>query len=377
MNNVRSIENLTEQEFKHGIFGGITGGSWHEKYKNSAWVFVGGFTFELTEGDVICVMSQWGEIEDIHLVRDKETNKSKGFAFIKYEDYRSTILAVDNFNGITLLGRTLRCDHVENYKLPKDILEKEAEKLEEDPTADVDIGPGHAYKHKDLASSFNINQGVDLWHHSSGNDARPIAKSEDRKDDSDVVHHHKKESKKQKKHKHKHKKEKKERNSEEDYNGRNADDYDSDSTPSHHRSSRMRDSREANYTKKEDYQRDRGNRSRSRDRTHQNNSRDDRRSRSRSRESLREKGGRENNNREIMRNEKNRDVQPMDAVASWRGRRDPELVKQKLAKLENAKKGLGLGNDQNPGIYSSSNNKVYEEKKKDEFSSFGGFNRVR
>ena len=65
----------------------------------------GGFSFELSEGDIICVMSQWGEVEDINLVRDKETNKSRGFAFIKYEDQRSTILAVDNFNGIKLLGR--------------------------------------------------------------------------------------------------------------------------------------------------------------------------------------------------------------------------------------------------------------------------------
>lgn len=65
---------------------------------------IGGFSFELSEGDIICVMSQWGEVEDINLVRDKETNKSRGFAFIKYEDQRSTILAVDNFNGIKLLG---------------------------------------------------------------------------------------------------------------------------------------------------------------------------------------------------------------------------------------------------------------------------------
>lgn len=39
------------------------------------------------------------QIEDIHLVRDKGSGKSKGFAFVKYEDQRSTVLAVDNFNG--------------------------------------------------------------------------------------------------------------------------------------------------------------------------------------------------------------------------------------------------------------------------------------
>lgn len=36
---------------------------------------------------------------DLNLARDKKTGKPKGFAFIAYEDQRSTILAVDNFNG--------------------------------------------------------------------------------------------------------------------------------------------------------------------------------------------------------------------------------------------------------------------------------------
>lgn len=33
-------------------------------------------------------------------MRDKKTGKSKGFCFLCYEDQRSTVLAVDNFNGI-------------------------------------------------------------------------------------------------------------------------------------------------------------------------------------------------------------------------------------------------------------------------------------
>jgi len=36
-----------------------------------------------------------------------------------YEDQRSTILAVDNLNGATVLDRTLRVDHVKNYKQPR------------------------------------------------------------------------------------------------------------------------------------------------------------------------------------------------------------------------------------------------------------------
>ena len=54
------------------------------------------------------------------MLRDKKTGKSKGFAFICYEDQRSTILAVDNFNGTKLAGRQIRVDHVNNYKPPKE-----------------------------------------------------------------------------------------------------------------------------------------------------------------------------------------------------------------------------------------------------------------
>ena len=43
---------------------------------------------------------RYGEVVNINLVRDKKTGKSKGFCFICYEDQRSTILSVDNFNGI-------------------------------------------------------------------------------------------------------------------------------------------------------------------------------------------------------------------------------------------------------------------------------------
>uniref|UniRef100_A0A4W5LID2 RNA binding motif protein X-linked 2 n=1 Tax=Hucho hucho TaxID=62062 RepID=A0A4W5LID2_9TELE len=92
--------------------------SWHSEYKDSAWIFIGGFPYELTEGDVVCVFSHYGEIANINLVRDKKTGKSKGFCFICYEDQRSTILAVDNLNGIK--GRTIRVDHVLNYRPPKD-----------------------------------------------------------------------------------------------------------------------------------------------------------------------------------------------------------------------------------------------------------------
>lgn len=62
---------------------------------------------------------RYGEVMDVNLPRDKETGKTKGFGFLMYEDQRSTVLAVDNLNGAQVLDKTLRVDHVRNYKQPK------------------------------------------------------------------------------------------------------------------------------------------------------------------------------------------------------------------------------------------------------------------
>ncbi|PVU88290.1 hypothetical protein BB561_005931 [Smittium simulii] len=116
MNVIKEINSITRKEIQHQI--GLSG-SWHDDYKDSAYVYIGGLPYELTEGDIICIFSQYGEIVNINLVKDKDSGKSKGFSFLQYEDQRSTILAVDNLNGAKVLGRTLRVDHVKNYKQPK------------------------------------------------------------------------------------------------------------------------------------------------------------------------------------------------------------------------------------------------------------------
>lgn len=118
MHNVRATQKLADLEIDAGLVGNR---SWHHQFRHSAYIFVGGLHQGLTEGDLIIVFSQFGEIIDVNLVRDRSTGKTKGFGFICYEDQRSTVLAVDNMNGYQLLNRTLRVDHCEKYKAPKDL----------------------------------------------------------------------------------------------------------------------------------------------------------------------------------------------------------------------------------------------------------------
>lgn len=116
MNVVREIDRINQKELSLEVNEKI---SWHADYADSAYIYVGNLDYALTEGDIRAIFSQYGEIVHIDLIRDKSTGQSKGFAFICYEDQRSTNVAVDNFNGIQLIGRTLRVDHVRKYRKPK------------------------------------------------------------------------------------------------------------------------------------------------------------------------------------------------------------------------------------------------------------------
>ncbi|GAB9475791.1 U2 snrnp component ist3 [Globisporangium polare] len=170
MNVIAEIQRINERELELGV---PFEGSWHQKYRESAWVYVGGLPFELTEGDVLCVMSQFGEVEDVNLVRDVTTGKSKGFCFIKYENQRSTVLAVDNMNGARVLERVIRVDHVLQYKLPKEIRDREDAKdnaaLSSDNEDDDDDPkrprglPGHAYEGKELDGKYDISHGHNVF----------------------------------------------------------------------------------------------------------------------------------------------------------------------------------------------------------------------
>ena len=124
MNKIKHIERITNQELDK-----LTRpeASWHWEYRHSAYVFIGGLSYQMTEGDIAIVFSQFGEVVDLRLQRDKTTGKSLGFCFIAYEDQRSTILAVDNFNGSEICGRPICVDHVKNYKIPKEYYESESD----------------------------------------------------------------------------------------------------------------------------------------------------------------------------------------------------------------------------------------------------------
>lgn len=132
MQSVRQIQRLNDLELQKCV---PPNASWHTDYRDTAYIHIGGLPFELSEGDVLTIFSQYGNPVHLHLVRDKETGKSRGFAFLKYEDQRSCDLAVDNLSGAGVLGRVLGVDHC-RYQLKDG--EVEGQGLEDDAADDAD-----------------------------------------------------------------------------------------------------------------------------------------------------------------------------------------------------------------------------------------------
>ena len=141
MNVVREIERINARELELNV---SDSASWHAQYAHSAYIFVAALDTELTEGDVIAAFSQYGEVVDCNLVRDKQSGKSRGFAFVAYEDQRSCVLAIDNMNGAKLLGRTLRVDHADRYRRPREAERKGAGGGQEDEYKQFEEG-GEGY----------------------------------------------------------------------------------------------------------------------------------------------------------------------------------------------------------------------------------------
>ena len=70
-------------------------------------LFVGNLSFNTTEGDVLDLFKQAGNVSSCELIVDKFTSKSRGFAFVTMGTQEEATKAVTGLNGKELDGRAL------------------------------------------------------------------------------------------------------------------------------------------------------------------------------------------------------------------------------------------------------------------------------
>ena len=70
-------------------------------------LYVGNLAFETTENDLQDLFEQHGVVNEVHLMMDRMTGKSRGFAFVTMSDDEQAKAAMSATNGKELNGRTL------------------------------------------------------------------------------------------------------------------------------------------------------------------------------------------------------------------------------------------------------------------------------
>ena len=72
-------------------------------------LFVGRLAYETTERNLRRVFEDWGRVKEVIIVRDKD-DKSRGYAFVEYEDERDLKDAYKHADGIKIDGRNVIVD---------------------------------------------------------------------------------------------------------------------------------------------------------------------------------------------------------------------------------------------------------------------------
>ncbi len=70
-------------------------------------IYVGNLSFSTTEDELRELFSQYGKVASVSVVKDRETGKPRGFAFVEMSDGKEAADAIRELNLKELGGRSL------------------------------------------------------------------------------------------------------------------------------------------------------------------------------------------------------------------------------------------------------------------------------
>ena len=70
-------------------------------------MYVGNLSYIVKESDLRQVMEEYGVVESVKLITDRETRRSKGFAFVEMPESSEASNAIKELNGAEYAGRPM------------------------------------------------------------------------------------------------------------------------------------------------------------------------------------------------------------------------------------------------------------------------------
>lgn len=73
-------------------------------------LFLGGLAWATTEASLRAACEQYGEVEDVKVITDRDTGRSKGFGFVTFTTEEAANKAKAEMDGTILDGRAVKVD---------------------------------------------------------------------------------------------------------------------------------------------------------------------------------------------------------------------------------------------------------------------------
>jgi len=73
-------------------------------------IYVGNLSFKATEADIRTAFEQYGEVSRVSIIVDRETNRSRGFAFVEMPNAEEAQSAISNLNDSSIADRRISCN---------------------------------------------------------------------------------------------------------------------------------------------------------------------------------------------------------------------------------------------------------------------------
>lgn len=70
-------------------------------------IYAGNLSRELTEDELRLAFEEFGQVENVNIIKDKYSGESKGFGFVEMPSKEEGRAAIENLNGKELQGRSL------------------------------------------------------------------------------------------------------------------------------------------------------------------------------------------------------------------------------------------------------------------------------
>jgi RNA recognition motif-containing protein len=77
-------------------------------------IYIGNLPFSSTEDELRAVFERHGDVASVSVITDRESGRSRGFAFVEMEDASAADDAIRALDGSELGGRSLRVNEAQD-----------------------------------------------------------------------------------------------------------------------------------------------------------------------------------------------------------------------------------------------------------------------